>query len=200
MKNEKVIRQKDQREISSEAMRTLVRMAQAKIEKGVAGALPEDTKLKAKDYYRFWLKRQPLGANRLIAFFVVLVSLFFLDHSIESATWELVIFSFVAFVTYLLESGKKKSDYIGEMLGDLSGIPRKKASIYIAGLLEELWGVKEEKIQWKFQAVSAVFFAGSIFLACLSDVDTTREIWLSFSVISAVMFFSPSMIGYRKST
>ena len=197
MKNEKVIRQKDQREISSEAMRTLVRMAQVKIEKGVSGALPEDTKLKAKDYYRFWIKRQPFGANRLIAFFVIVVSLFFLDSGIESAAWELAIFSFVALVTYMLESGKKKSDYIGEMLGDLSGIPRKKVSLYIAGLLEELWGVDEEKIRWKFQAVIAVFFAGSIFLASFS-VDTNREIWLSFSVIFSAMFFIPGMVGHTK--
>lgn len=192
MKNRNVRSQQARRELSSQSIRTLARAAQAKIERGVVGSLPIDEIQNGKDYYPYWKRYQPIGANRLIAFVIVFFSIFVIDRGeLGSAVMELSIFFLVIALTYLLESGKRKSEYIKHMLGDLSGLKKEEITIYVDGLLEDLWGIKKEKIVWKIQGIASALFA--ILIIISSQDDDMRIYYLTLAVFCAMAIFVPKM-------
>lgn len=189
-KDEKVIRQKEKRDLSREAMRELYGFARSHVNNRIEGELPSNKILDAKEYFQEWKRRKPFGKNGFIFFVVASIIIF---SFFPSTLWGMVFFLFVLLVVegiyLLLESEKSKKSYVHEMLGDLSHLKEDERSVYLKGLVFELWRIDEIHDYKTVGIVNVVLIAGVIFGYFSGNENSAKAISiLSVFAIASIDF------------
>jgi len=151
VQKEKILCEKDNRDVSRSSMRLLLSLAQNKVENGVKGSFPLDDVAKSKDFFRRWKKDK--GNYRMLFLSFSFFTLFFSSDFFVSSFF--LLGSLLFFVT--MEEEKTKKNYIKNMIGDLSHIQKNKRDFYVDGLLSELWAIEKEKVKVKSLSITGVF-------------------------------------------
>jgi len=194
-KHERVVSHLDNRENSKEAMRSLLRFAQVKLESGVSGGLPLDEVAKAKEYFYMWKKRKPFENNGLIFGTSAFLALIFSFTSRIGLGWGIgiVLASWGLFA--FLEFEKTKRLYIREMIGDMSNFSQKDRLLYLTGLREELWNIKEEYFRAKLFGITLFLMLISfLFMSYYVANFEVRLICFFVSLVSIMSYFSGGAI------
>lgn len=189
-KDEKVIRQKERRDLSRKAMRELYGFARSHMNNRIEGELPSNEILDAKEYFQEWKRRKPFGKNGFIFFAVASIIIF---SFFPSTLWGMVFFLFVLLVVegmyLLLESEKSKKSYVHEMLGDLSHLKEDERSVYLKGLVFELWRIDEIHNYKTVWIANVVFIAGVMFGYFSGNENSAKAISiLSVFTIASIDF------------
>lgn len=199
-REEKVVRQKENRDMARDAMRSLFKVARAKVESGVGGDLPLDDMQDAKEYFIYW-KRTRLHENNKMIFFAITAALLFLFHpqGIDEGAALAGGIGMVWAFYFFLEWDKRKRVYVSEMLGDLSHLHPSDAAFYVDGLLYDLWRIEKEQPRWILALVSFLFVAGSaIALSLVGDDRRLHGMAVSVGMMASIIFFSQDIIMVKK--
>ncbi len=199
-REERVVREKDNRDKARDAMRSLLRTARAKVESGVSGDLPLDEIQDAKEFFLQWRKRKPFEHNRLLFFGGTILTFFlFHPHGLEETIMMIAGISVLWFLYVVLEFDKRKRVYISEMLGNLSHLPWKDVNFYTDGLLHDLWRIEKEGIRISLLISSFLLIAIDILWMGLSDGNPkTRGAAIAVGMMISVIFFSQNIIFVKK--
>ena len=196
---ERIARDIDKRDMSRDAMRSLLRFAQSQSETGIGGGLPLDEVQNAKEYFYTWHRRKPFIKNKLIFFLlsVLTVSKFLPTETNEIFIFIVIFLSVIGTYVYL-ELDKRKSVYIAEMGGNLSQFKQSEREYYRDGLRHELWGIESEEINKK--AITSIFFFTSVAIAVslFSESDKLLQVPNMLAYISLIIFFMMDLIKVKK--
>ena len=199
MQQQKIIKEREIRDLSREAMRSLLRFAQAKVESGVAGSLPLDEVQKAKDFFFFWKRRKPFEKNKTIWFFMNIAILFFSFNSTISDFLTFFLLATAWGIYAFLEYDKRKIVYVREMLGDLSGLEKNERDFFLRGLVHELWKIEREDFRKVLFGVSFGFVAVFVGLALFLDLPTDlKRVTYTLAVVASMFYFSNDTITVKK--
>jgi len=189
-RDEKVVRQKERRDLSREAMRELYSFARSQMENRIEGEFPPNKILDAKEYFYEWKRRKPFGKNGLIFFIGAIIVIFsFFPSSLENAIFFLFLLFLMEGAYLLFDYEKSKRSYVRELLGDLSHLKEKERNIYLKGLVFELWKIEECYSYKKIMILNVVLVAG-VLVGVLSGNENLGKaiVMISVFIIASVDF------------
>ncbi|MDQ7083894.1 MAG: hypothetical protein Q9M36_02745 [Sulfurovum sp.] len=140
---------------SRDAMLSLLRLAQQKIETGVTTEFPLDDISRAKRYFYNWHIKKTFKHNKLIGAMAG-VAAFYVSFTSESLFWIVILF-FSGLLYSVAEWDKRKLNYVKHLIGNTSNLEGKDRKRYLHGLVDVLWRVEAEVYSLKKIIITSLF-------------------------------------------